>query len=444
MSLDAKPHFGSKTLSDVSFGSGLGALGRGEFRLPVSETGLLQPLREMVPETPGSRAKIWELHQTFHCSIIGTCLTTGDLKSLLLKLKLIPKGETSDHEVHKIAVTLAGMRGTGAKLLHKTLDRKFRPQIATFATARSADDVRAAWDHALEAGDIPGAYWAVMTHPATPEALVRHVFGEIHMLSHLVGAANRADIRRLRQLEADNADLLAKVERQQAALRDAVVERDRRIRELQDMLSAAVKSGEPARGGVAESNRNEALATILADTQNQLLRSARRVTHLENRIADLDQRAVAAQARAVDIETEAERLRDECQALEAQLGELIAPRHDGVDAVPAIDLDGATILYVGGRASQVPHLRALVERLNGLLIHHSGGTEESTASLPGFISRAQAVLFPVDCVSHTAMFELKRLCKQAGKPYLPLRTASIAALLAGLEGLHARLRSMVA
>jgi hypothetical protein len=60
-------------------------------------------------------------------------------------------------------------------------------------------------------------------------------------------------------------------------------------------------------------------------------------------------------------------------------------------------------------------------------------------SLPGYISRAQAVLFPVDCVSHAAMFELKRLCKQAGKPHLPLRNTSLAALLAGIEASQARL-----
>ena len=46
------------------------------------------------------------------------------------------------------------------------------------------------------------------------------------MLSHLVGAANRADIRRLRQLEAENAELQAKIERQQHQLRDAIIARD--------------------------------------------------------------------------------------------------------------------------------------------------------------------------------------------------------------------------
>ena len=64
-------------------------------------------------------------------------------------------------------------------------------------------------------GDIPGAYWAALTHPATTQDIVSRIFAGVHMLSHVVGTANRAGIRRLRQLEADNVLLAANVERQQ-------------------------------------------------------------------------------------------------------------------------------------------------------------------------------------------------------------------------------------
>jgi hypothetical protein len=60
------------------------------------------------------------------------------------------------------------------------------------------------------------------------------------MLSHLVGAANRADIRRLRQLEDENAELNAKVGRQQQQLRDAVVSREATIRELRHILEERI------------------------------------------------------------------------------------------------------------------------------------------------------------------------------------------------------------
>jgi len=39
------------------------------------------------------------------------------------------------------------------------------------------------------------------------------------------------------------------------------------------------------------------------------------------------------------------------------------------------------------------------------------------------------VVFPVDCVSHNAMTSAKRACQQLNKPYVALRTSSLACLL---------------
>jgi hypothetical protein len=41
--------------------------------------------KEAHPKLSSRRTKIWELTAMLHCSIIGTCLTTGELKALLRK-----------------------------------------------------------------------------------------------------------------------------------------------------------------------------------------------------------------------------------------------------------------------------------------------------------------------------------------------------------------------
>jgi hypothetical protein len=58
------------------------------------------------------------------------------------------------------------------------------------------------------------------------------------MLSHLVGAANRADVRRLRQLEEQNSRLVEKLDRQQRQLREGFTSRDKTILRLEEMLAA--------------------------------------------------------------------------------------------------------------------------------------------------------------------------------------------------------------
>ncbi len=106
-----------------------------------------------------------------------------------------------------------------------------------------------------------------------------------------------------------------------------------------------------------------------------------------------------------------------------------APRAGG-------DLAGKTLLYVGGRTNQVPKLRKIAEERGAGLLHHDGGLAESSSSLARLALRADAVLFPVDCISHSAATAVKKICKQLGKSYFPLRRsgpASFAALIQHLE-----------
>jgi len=90
------------------------------------------------------------------------------------------------------------------------------------------------------------------------------------------------------------------------------------------------------------------------------------------------------------------------------------------------------VLYVGGRANQVPQLKTLVERAGGAFLHHDGGIEHSMTLLPGLIGRADFTAFPIDCISHDAMGMVKRQCRQSAKPFIPLRTSSLACLLGAL------------
>ena len=119
------------------------------------------------------------------------------------------------------------------KVLGKALDRKFKATIARYATATDVPSLRRLWVDALKRGDAPDAYWAVLTHPSASPDLVREVFSDIHMLSHLVGAANRADIRRLQELECEKTALEDKLARQQRHLTETLGAKERQIRELQ-------------------------------------------------------------------------------------------------------------------------------------------------------------------------------------------------------------------
>ena len=67
-----------------------------------------------------------------------------------------------------------------------------------------------------------------------------------------------------------------------------------------------------------------------------------------------------------------------------------------------------------------------------MLLSHDGGVEDSPTLLPGLVSQADVAFFPVDCVSHHAAGQVKRLCREAAKPFVPLRTSSLASFAAAV------------
>jgi hypothetical protein len=381
------------------------------------------------------RTQVWELGSSLHCSIAGTCLSSGELRQLLARLGVSGAENATDHDLHVKGVVLCGSRDGGGKFLQKALDRRHRVAIAQFAKAKDGAALGLLWADALKRGDIPGAYWAVLTHPATTEALCKQVFGEVHMLSHLVGAANRADIRRLRQLEEDNSALLLKLERQQRQLRNGFTARDATILRLNDLLVS--KMAQPAGGSSPLADRaddGDALRSAIAEVGRRLADETSRRERLERRLAAASQALQAAEQARRLAESEREALRQELAAIEDKILGLQEHR-DGV-VEDALDLSGLAVLYVGGRANQTPRLKAVVERTGAHFLHHDGGIEHSATLLPGLVSRADLTVFPVDCVSHTAVASVKRSCRQTGKPYVPLRTSSLTALLSALSSVR--------
>ena len=171
-------------------------------------------------------------------------------------------------------------------------------------------------------------------------------------------------------------------------------------------------------------------ATLTADLEasRRARESAQaRSRDLEHEVSELQQASREATASLVA-------LPNECSSLEMLVRADIDGETTSVQVEsPAIDLCGHRIAYVGGRASAAGHFRAVVENLNGRFSHHDGGIDDNIGRLGGVLSQADAVLCPVDCASHGACLKAKTFCKQAAKPFVPLRSAGLSSFVAGLH-----------
>jgi hypothetical protein len=375
---------------------------------------------------PPRRTKLWEFNTNLHCSIIGTCLSTAELRQLLKKVGLAPV-DSSDHDLHGAAVSLAARHDKASKLLNKALDERHRIAIHQFAKVHTEEEVRSLWREFVKRGEIPGAYWATLTHEATTAATIRDAFGEVHMLSHLVGSANRADIRRLCQMEEENARLRARLEKQQLAFGEAVVTRDATIRELRHALAERLVSGSSIPDEHSGMSQH-----LIADLERRLATETRRSVVLAKRLSDVKLAAAEERTARANAERETYGLRRELDTIETAIHIACCDSEAGTDTSQP-RLNGVTLLYVGGRPHHIAQLRAIAQKSGATFAHHDGGIEHHLNLLPGLASQADLIVFPVDCISHHAAQLAKQLCRQTGKRLIPLRSASATSLLAVLQ-----------
>jgi hypothetical protein len=391
------------------------------------------------------RRNIWD-HADYQCPIVGTCLTCNDLREVAERVGLDLSAGSGDFDVHTLFVGLCKRPDRPARAVQKLLDRKHRRVLRLFLKARDDEAVWALWREHADRGEIPGALWGVMCNPTVSENMLRRIYGEVHMLSHLLGAAQGADLRRLRALEEESAALAAALAERKTLLRQSIaawkerhfnlerqlaqerarreaVERERlSLRELVETKALAVLGQE--RDALREQARE--LQERLAAAEDMVLRQAGQLEQGVGRTARLEQ-ALAERDREVE-------------ALEAALLESLdqvpcSGECGHPETCPCPRLRGKRVLYVGGRSGLKGRYRLLAERFGCELVHHDGGLEQSPHRLQQLLAGADAVVCPVDCVSHEACAAVKKLCKGCLKPVLFARSSGLSSLASSLAEL---------
>lgn len=205
---------------------------------------------------PSRRLKIWEVGRSYHCAILGTCLTLPELHKLIRQSGVILGPKASDYEAHRALVSVMGQDNRSARVLTRLLDKKYLRTLNQLAKLSDSTSLSEAWDQAMRSGDIAGPFWGLVTHPHVSDALLDKVYGEVHMLSHLEGASNRADIKRLAHLESTVAALKTDAIKQTHHQREQLGQKQRIIHQLEHQLllrmSQPIQQQPPIEVGLSE------------------------------------------------------------------------------------------------------------------------------------------------------------------------------------------------
>jgi hypothetical protein len=393
--------------------------------------------------TQKSRRKLWQLAHKLHCPVIGTCLDADELRRIARKAGAQANGELSDYDVHVSFVASADGKNRLSIATHKALERKFARQVKQFSRVKHADELATAWADGLARGDVPGAMWATLTHPLCDDALKSRVFEAVHMLSHQIGAGQRADLKRLSEVEHQLQTLQRDFDSAQKRLRRQLEAREQRIAELDRELATAQQERRLLQA--SQSQMQHDLAALRATaTPGEVDRLAAELFTSERAVAALRQQAEAleaalasaerklAQAQAAETETA-----EACAAMERFITQSleICDNCAAADACGDPDLGGRRILCVGGRNQMIEHYRELVTRCNGRFEHYDGGKEDNRQRLDALLSSADAVVCATDSVSHDAYYRLKRFCKRTETPHVFLRSSGISSFARALYGM---------
>jgi len=393
---------------------------------------MLETKLKMIPK----RRKLWELDVHWHCSVIGTCISHDELRKLGQKCKAPAyEGRSADYKLHGFMVGNARYSQGVGRVLHKFLERKYARTIKTFAKAKTSQEVEELWLDAFERGYIPGPFWAVMTHQASSHELLAQVYGEVHMLSHLEGASNRADHREIADLKSTIAIMQNDMQELNRSHRKAIDKRDHLIGNLKRELSDAQ----------ARASRSDELeAMLLAEQEgHSVARLEKRIDCLTARVLQETDRADLSQARMLEMEL---KYKETCAALSYKDARILELEQELLSLEKNAcmkdqgcpggeDLCGRCIAYIGGQTKQAAFFRDYVEKKNGQFLHHDGGLHDGQARLQSIVAQADAVMFPVTCVSHEATREIKRICAQQSKPFVPLRSQGLGAFTRGVDDL---------
>lgn len=353
----------------------------------------------------------------------------------------------------------AASRNSKSRAIHKFLDERYRAAIKRYAATPDDQGALELWEQDLKRGTVAGAYWAIMTNQFFSSDMRNEIYGQNHMMGHDTISSNQRGQRlteeiinkaamleevlvserqlHLKEQMAMNSEIeiLKKVEKKSILLtaeNKKIIEKNT---QLKLELAGTSLSGkmEKLREQLSESNkRNAGLCAELETLRRELE---------ENRdLFDMASTSTEEQmSKNTKLEESLAELQHEVLCMEtAMLGSWDSPcscaacDDQNTSRCPGPDLCGKTILYVGGLHKMVSHYRKLIENHGGKFLHHDGGKEASRAILPKMLSTADAVLCPIDCVSHDACTCVKKICKRYQKPYVMMRSSGLSSLAKGL------------
>lgn len=378
--------------------------------------------------------KFWEISQFFKCPIVGICLTFSEQKQVLKKTGISPKGK-SPFEIHEILVGCSENENRVSRQVDRRVNRKYGAEIGPLLNV-SEKVFMEHWTSRFHEGEFAGVFWAAAIKTDLSAESRGRVFGDIHMSMH------------------NNLEQSARIKRQLAFHGEEMIKMKVKAREA----VRAKKNLQKENGKLQRDNK--ALNRRLEAREQEINRLNRTISNLKSKIAvntserdtermggDLSHYCKAMKEKDAilaelyrgnrQLSNDLRKEKETGRSLKRELYMLIHAsfRTESCDeSCPSYDLCKRRVLMVGGLTKMTSLYREVIEGQNGVFEYHDGYMQKGAKTLENRVRRADMVLCPVTCNSHTACSLVKKLGKKHKKPVRLLAGASLSAVGEALNG----------
>lgn len=385
--------------------------------------------------------RLWELSPMVHCPVVGVCLTTKEVRSLMSRGSDV--SAMREFELHVAIIRSCATRNDVSRLIDKTLSRRFAAQLRDYQHLDSSDTLLERWARDLAGCErIGGAMWAALTHPHCDDAAENRIYGDIHLHQHQQAARDRSVERLHKHERLELVQLRRDLALQRESNATSKVEWEQRNRLLMarveqlEVQNRALQNRVDSRQQAVPGERLARTAE-LAQAQQLLAREQKKRMRVEQKLGKAN--------------VLIDRLRDSVSR-QPGAGSPGISLTNGVDSVPGSEqsaagldayLSGRKVLYVGGRPSTVSSQKRALEQRGASFSHHDGGIEHGIARLSPALRSAEVVICEASCTSHAAYWRVKKHCRRFEKPCLFLDSSgqknmirelqSIASVAAGAD-----------
>jgi len=360
-----------------------------------------------------ARKKIWEIDSRFFCSISGSCLALSQIRRILKDSGLVKLSRETEPLIHTQVIMGLKCDNKLSRNINKALDMKYREEIQQLEDFTQCNEIYDYWQKNSDKEKVRGLYWAALSHPLTDLETADLIGDEMHMIIH-------GSLEKYLLAADENRKLKEDIRRSRTREREIKEERrilNENLKQAEMKLQQNSKSKEATNTINMEKNREKQLQAINVHLQSEM-------TKMENELRDFREKFEL---------LEQENYRISCQ--------LACPKNDYEEQITSLineaderELDNKKVLLVGGRKALKEHCRNVICRFGGSFQHHDGGVEQSKKQLCSCARQADIVICALDCISHNACLNMKKICRNEGKRIIYLRNSGVESLNRELLG----------